>query len=194
MQTQWQWIKQLCLCVEQHVKENAAYFQVRRRGAPNSPGFSGEQTLRHERAAMEQLLRPGTSAPCFVSRCGREKQEVAGLIRAPSSEPSLSFKLLSGNKYLTWARGRSFCEVLSICVGCSLLLQCRRAAAGCCSLGIWGGLLWSWGLLMAGLSCAGFCDALWLFSSSAMPGSQRRTCATCRTPSKGSILATTTRA
>lgn len=26
--TQWQWIKQLCLCVEQHVKENAAYFQV----------------------------------------------------------------------------------------------------------------------------------------------------------------------
>ncbi|NXD11445.1 MACF1 factor, partial [Nothocercus nigrocapillus] len=27
IQTQWQWIKQLCLCVEQHVKENAAYFQ-----------------------------------------------------------------------------------------------------------------------------------------------------------------------
>ncbi|NWZ87029.1 MACF1 factor, partial [Poecile atricapillus] len=25
--SQWQWIKQLCLCVEQHVKENAAYFQ-----------------------------------------------------------------------------------------------------------------------------------------------------------------------
>ncbi|KAM6239694.1 microtubule-actin cross-linking factor 1 isoform 9-T9 [Porphyrio hochstetteri] len=27
VQTQWQWIQQLCLCVEQHVKENAAYFQ-----------------------------------------------------------------------------------------------------------------------------------------------------------------------
>ncbi|XP_062818934.1 microtubule-actin cross-linking factor 1 isoform X6 [Anolis carolinensis] len=27
MQTQWQWIRQLCLCVEQHVKENTAYFQ-----------------------------------------------------------------------------------------------------------------------------------------------------------------------
>ncbi|XP_019403110.1 PREDICTED: microtubule-actin cross-linking factor 1 isoform X16 [Crocodylus porosus] len=27
VQSQWQWIKQLCLCVEQHVKENAAYFQ-----------------------------------------------------------------------------------------------------------------------------------------------------------------------
>ncbi|XP_067167733.1 microtubule-actin cross-linking factor 1-like isoform X9 [Apteryx mantelli] len=27
VQTQWQWIKQLCLCVEQHVKENTAYFQ-----------------------------------------------------------------------------------------------------------------------------------------------------------------------
>ncbi|XP_060640060.2 microtubule-actin cross-linking factor 1 isoform X5 [Anolis sagrei] len=27
MQTQWQWIRQLCFCVEQHVKENTAYFQ-----------------------------------------------------------------------------------------------------------------------------------------------------------------------
>uniref|UniRef100_A0A674JMT6 Microtubule actin crosslinking factor 1 n=1 Tax=Terrapene triunguis TaxID=2587831 RepID=A0A674JMT6_9SAUR len=27
VQSQWQWIKQLCLCVDQHVKENAAYFQ-----------------------------------------------------------------------------------------------------------------------------------------------------------------------
>ncbi|XP_067390081.1 microtubule-actin cross-linking factor 1 isoform X15 [Emydura macquarii macquarii] len=27
VQSQWQWIKQLCLCVELHVKENAAYFQ-----------------------------------------------------------------------------------------------------------------------------------------------------------------------
>uniref|UniRef100_A0A8D0CB01 SH3 domain-containing protein n=1 Tax=Salvator merianae TaxID=96440 RepID=A0A8D0CB01_SALMN len=27
VQTQWQWIKQLCLCVEQHVRENSAYFQ-----------------------------------------------------------------------------------------------------------------------------------------------------------------------
>lgn len=90
---------------------------------------------------MEQLLRPGTSAPCFVSRCGRGKQGVAGLIRAPSSELSLSLKLLSGDKYLTWARGLRFRVVLSICAGCSLPLQCCRTAAGCCSLGIWGGLL-----------------------------------------------------
>ncbi|XP_029426820.1 microtubule-actin cross-linking factor 1 isoform X2 [Rhinatrema bivittatum] len=27
VQSQWQWIKQLCLCVEQHLKENSAYFQ-----------------------------------------------------------------------------------------------------------------------------------------------------------------------
>ncbi|XP_027720437.1 microtubule-actin cross-linking factor 1 isoform X3 [Vombatus ursinus] len=27
IQSQWQWMKQLCLCVEQHVKENSAYFQ-----------------------------------------------------------------------------------------------------------------------------------------------------------------------
>lgn len=28
VQSQLQWMKQLCLCVEQHVKENTAYFQV----------------------------------------------------------------------------------------------------------------------------------------------------------------------
>ncbi|XP_051892486.1 microtubule-actin cross-linking factor 1 isoform X4 [Pristis pectinata] len=27
LQTQWQWIKQLCCCVEQHVKDNTTYFQ-----------------------------------------------------------------------------------------------------------------------------------------------------------------------
>lgn len=29
MQTQWSWILQLCHCVEQHLRENAAYFEVR---------------------------------------------------------------------------------------------------------------------------------------------------------------------
>lgn len=28
MQTQWNWILQLCSCVEQHLKENAVYFEV----------------------------------------------------------------------------------------------------------------------------------------------------------------------
>lgn len=28
MQTQWSWILQLCSCVEQHLKENAIYFEV----------------------------------------------------------------------------------------------------------------------------------------------------------------------
>lgn len=28
VQSQLQWMRQLCLCVEQHVKENTAYFQV----------------------------------------------------------------------------------------------------------------------------------------------------------------------
>ncbi|CAL8397015.1 unnamed protein product, partial [Gadus morhua 'NCC'] len=27
LQTQWQWVRQLCVCVEQHLKDNAAYFQ-----------------------------------------------------------------------------------------------------------------------------------------------------------------------
>uniref|UniRef100_A0A8C2BDI7 Microtubule actin crosslinking factor 1 n=1 Tax=Cyprinus carpio TaxID=7962 RepID=A0A8C2BDI7_CYPCA len=27
LQTQWQWIKELCICVEQHLKDNTAYFQ-----------------------------------------------------------------------------------------------------------------------------------------------------------------------
>lgn len=30
LQTQWQWVNQLCVCVEQHLKDNTAYFQVRR--------------------------------------------------------------------------------------------------------------------------------------------------------------------
>lgn len=30
MQTQWSWILQLCHCVEQHLRENAAYFEVRK--------------------------------------------------------------------------------------------------------------------------------------------------------------------
>lgn len=38
VQSQWQWIKQLCLCVEQHVKENTAYFQVLWRGQPLGRG------------------------------------------------------------------------------------------------------------------------------------------------------------
>lgn len=29
LQTQWQWVNQLCVCVEQHLKDNRAYFQVR---------------------------------------------------------------------------------------------------------------------------------------------------------------------
>lgn len=28
LQTQWQWVDQLCVCVEQHLRDNAAYFQV----------------------------------------------------------------------------------------------------------------------------------------------------------------------
>ncbi|XP_051991250.1 microtubule-actin cross-linking factor 1-like [Xyrauchen texanus] len=27
LQTQWQWVKELCICVEQHLKDNTAYFQ-----------------------------------------------------------------------------------------------------------------------------------------------------------------------
>lgn len=29
LQTQWQWVNQLCLCVEEHLKDNSAYFQVK---------------------------------------------------------------------------------------------------------------------------------------------------------------------
>lgn len=25
---QWEWVRQLCLCVEQHLKDNGTYFQV----------------------------------------------------------------------------------------------------------------------------------------------------------------------
>ena len=36
MQTQWNWILQLCSCVEQHLKENAVYFEVGHRPPPPS--------------------------------------------------------------------------------------------------------------------------------------------------------------
>lgn len=36
MQTQWSWILQLCSCVEQHLKENALYFEVCHRHFPLS--------------------------------------------------------------------------------------------------------------------------------------------------------------
>lgn len=29
LQTQWSWILQLCCCIEAHLKENTAYYQVR---------------------------------------------------------------------------------------------------------------------------------------------------------------------
>lgn len=29
LQTQWSWMLQLCCCIEAHLKENTAYFQVR---------------------------------------------------------------------------------------------------------------------------------------------------------------------
>lgn len=28
LQTQWSWLLQLCCCIETHLKENTAYFQV----------------------------------------------------------------------------------------------------------------------------------------------------------------------
>jgi len=36
LQTQWQWVRQLCVCVEQHLKDNTAYFQVGQ-PAPTNP-------------------------------------------------------------------------------------------------------------------------------------------------------------
>ena len=36
MQTQWSWVLQLCQCVEQHIKDNSAYFEVGGTG-PMSP-------------------------------------------------------------------------------------------------------------------------------------------------------------
>lgn len=33
LQTQWSWMLQLCCCIEAHLKENTAYFQVRTRAS-----------------------------------------------------------------------------------------------------------------------------------------------------------------
>lgn len=39
MQTQWSWILQLCHCVEQHLKENAVYFDVSYAAVFNATDF-----------------------------------------------------------------------------------------------------------------------------------------------------------
>lgn len=36
LQTQWSWMLQLCCCIEAHLKENSAYFQVGA-GVPTGP-------------------------------------------------------------------------------------------------------------------------------------------------------------
>ena len=45
MQTQWNWILQLCSCVEQHLKENAAYFEVGHRHCRHLRQLSVSQTM-----------------------------------------------------------------------------------------------------------------------------------------------------
>lgn len=42
LQTQWSWMLQLCCCIEAHLKENTAYFQVRTTNAGLATAFPQE--------------------------------------------------------------------------------------------------------------------------------------------------------
>lgn len=65
MQTQWSWILQLCSCVEQHLKENAVYFEVSSCpflshecvcfGVSNFSHFSPVQFFRDAKESMDYL-------------------------------------------------------------------------------------------------------------------------------------------
>ncbi|KAG7271175.1 hypothetical protein CRUP_025490, partial [Coryphaenoides rupestris] len=47
LQTQWQWVRQLCVCVEQHLKDNTAYFQEEK-----------EQLIEYRKSVASLVGRP----------------------------------------------------------------------------------------------------------------------------------------
>ncbi|XP_061453828.1 microtubule-actin cross-linking factor 1 isoform X18 [Rhineura floridana] len=85
VQTQWQWIKQLCLCVDQHVKENTAYFQF------FSDARDSETYLRN----LQDTIKRKYSCDCHTSLTRLEDllqdsmDEKEQLIQSKSSVASL---------------------------------------------------------------------------------------------------------
>ncbi|KAJ7304445.1 hypothetical protein JRQ81_012006, partial [Phrynocephalus forsythii] len=85
VQTQWQWIKQLCLCVEQHVKENTAYFQF----------FSDARDSENYLKNLQETIRRKYSCDCNTSLTRLEDllqdsmDEKEQLIQSKSSVASL---------------------------------------------------------------------------------------------------------
>ncbi|KAH0631077.1 hypothetical protein JD844_005166 [Phrynosoma platyrhinos] len=79
VQTQWQWIRQLCLCVDQHVKENTAYFQSYLRNLQdtikrkyccdwNTSLTRLEDLLQDSMDEKEQLIQSKSSVASLVGR------------------------------------------------------------------------------------------------------------------------------
>ncbi|XP_061870326.1 microtubule-actin cross-linking factor 1 isoform X9 [Colius striatus] len=85
VQTQWQWIKQLCLCVEQHVKENAAYFQF------FSDARESESYLRHLQDSIKRKYScdQNTSLTRLEDLLQDSMDEKEQLIQSKSSVASL---------------------------------------------------------------------------------------------------------
>nr|XP_028594936.1 microtubule-actin cross-linking factor 1 isoform X33 [Podarcis muralis] len=87
VQTQWQWIKQLCLCVDQHVKENTAYFQF----------FSDARDSETYLKNLQDTIKRKYSCDCNTSltrledllQDSMEKDEKEQLIQSKSSVASL---------------------------------------------------------------------------------------------------------
>lgn len=64
LQTQWQWVNQLCLCVEEHLKDNSAYFQVKYVNNLHQNCFSNQ--------LKSQLVNLSIYFPNFYVGCNSE--------------------------------------------------------------------------------------------------------------------------
>lgn len=78
LHTQWSWMLQLCCCIEAHLKENTAYFQVRTAhaqlssSAPRSPGTSAAEAAPPSLCSLapEPAAGPSQACPALASSAG----------------------------------------------------------------------------------------------------------------------------
>ncbi|MEQ2185077.1 hypothetical protein GOODEAATRI_014559, partial [Goodea atripinnis] len=103
LQTQWQWVQQLCVCVEQHLKDNTAYFQEEK-----------EQLIEY-RSTVASLMGRAKTVVQLRPRSTEGLLGGATPIRAicdyKQIELCLDIQLLMLFLYLVLGSGRSVCSL-----------------------------------------------------------------------------------
>lgn len=115
LQTQWSWMLQLCCCIEAHLKENTAYFQVRTTNArlscsvpPGAPRpllqhaappcpteLTGKSSQARAGAALPGPSLTSSCCPSSSQMCGKPRNSCGSYRRrcagsTPATAPSLS--------------------------------------------------------------------------------------------------------